>query len=516
MLMRCFISRYVSKSERVVRSSRRMSTERRSLRSLRDEGDRGERVVVSGWIRSLRAQKRVTFANLCDGSTVDPLQIVSGDDRVRKSMATFATGSCVRIEGTLVEQRRKNRSSGERPVFEIVAESCAILGDCDAASYPLQKKYHSLDFLREQLHLRPRSRTIGAVTRVRSEAAHALQTYLRDHEFLQVHTPVLTSNDCEGAGELFEVISGRETSCRGDTGTNDEEGFFGDRGAYLTVSGQLQAEMFACALSRVYAFGPTFRAENSQTRRHLAEFWMLEPEMAFATLEDILDVSEGMVRHCVAHLLERCDDDLAFFEQRLLDDNDDDKRKQNGTAAQEAISLRDMLRSVANEPFRRLTYTEAVDELENAVERGDVAFDYPIRWGLPLQTEHERWLSEMHCEGRAVFVTNYPAACKPFYMRADDEDDDRPTVGAVDLLVPRIGELVGGSEREERYDRLSARMSSDGLLPELDWYLDLRKYGTVRHGGFGLGFERLLMFVTGLENIRDVIAFPRHPGSIKF
>eukprot|EP00940_MAST-03C_sp_MAST-3C-sp2_P002301 g2301.t1 len=417
-------------------------------------------------------------------------------------MAKFTTGTSVTIRGRLVHKKLgKRHESAEDPQFEVVAESCDVVGSCDAADYPLQKKYHSLDFLREHLHLRPRSRTIGAMTRVRSEASFALQSYLRDRDFLQVHTPVLTSNDCEGAGELFAVAPAQTqpTPSRTDKTEKSNGGFFGENDAYLTVSGQLHAEMFACALGRVYTFGPTFRAENSQTRRHLAEFWMLEPEMAFATLDDVVSESEGLVRACLSHLLERCADDLIFFEEQGGDDS--------------VARLTDVVRSVAENSFERMSYTDAV----RALGAAHATFEHSVQWGLPLQTEHERWLTEIHCAGRPVVVTDYPAACKPFYMRRNDCDDAQgQTVAAFDLLVPGIGELVGGSEREERQDVLEQRMRSEHLLPDLQWYLDLRRFGTARHGGFGLGFERLLMFATGMRNIRDVIAIPRYPGFVKY
>lgn len=450
------------------------------------------------------------------------MQIVSGSDDVKDAMSALTTGTSVEFTGRIVRQPIKKRRRGEEeegksggenarpPPFELHADACRVIGSCDGASYPLQKKKHSLAFLREQLHLRPRSRTIGAVTRVRSEASHALQSYLHDANFFQVHTPVLTSNDCEGAGELFTVTSehsdGDDDRRRDES---DEADFFGQRRSYLTVSGQLQAEMFACSMGRVYSFGPTFRAEDSNTSRHLAEFWMLEPEMAFATLDDILELSQGLLRHTIGHLLDRCDDDLAFFEERMMRDDE----------LQHDMPLRRQLDCVASEPFVRMTYTEAVSALTEKHRVDPGCFEYPAVWGKSLQTEHERWLAEEHCAGRPVFVTDYPAECKAFYMRRNGDEDASalgPTVGAVDLLVPRIGELIGGSEREERMSLLESRMSDMGLLPHLQWYLDLRRFGTVRHGGFGLGFERLLMFVTGMTNIRDVISVPRYPGFNKF
>ena len=452
-------------------------------------------VVINGWVRSTRAQKRVTFVNVCDGTSADPLQVVSGCDETRDMMASLTTGTSVEFKGVISEKPNRGNIPTQ---YELHANSCEILGSCDAETYPFQKKFHSLDFLRENLHLRPRTKLIGAVTRLRSEVSFALQKSLRDEGFLQVHTPILTSNDCEGAGELFNVRS------------SDGKDFFGtDVDAYLTVSGQLHAEMFACSLGRAYTFGPTFRAEDSQTSRHLAEFWMLEPEMAFARLEDLLDTSEKMLRDTVRHILACCEDDLHFFETRS---------KEGEEEMEERPDLRSQLYSIEQDTsFVRMTYTEAVQALES---QSSVTFDYPVKWGAALQTEHERWLCETYCNGRPVFVTNYPMSCKPFYMRSDDDDDDivneRTTVGAFDLLLPGIGELIGGSEREERPELLKSRMKEMNLLPQLDWYLDLRKYGTVRHGGFGLGFERLLMYLSGVRNIRDVIAVPRYPGYIKY
>lgn len=427
-------------------------------------------------------------------------------------MDNLHTGCSVQATGTLVPTPVKHNKKGEVIVpkhgaSELLADTVEVIGVCDPDSYPLQKKGHTLDFMREITHLRPRSNTFGAMLRVRNAATQGVHNYFQNNEFIQVHTPILTSNDCEGAGELFRVVSSDSVGGEKDGIKNE---FFGSP-AFLTVSGQLQAEMFACSLSKVYTFGPTFRAENSNTTRHLAEFWMLEPEVAFADLDDVVGLAQGCVQHVVGEVLERCEDDMDFF-SRFVDRG----------ALQRA-------KTTMEAPFARMTYGEALEVLK----KSGASFKHPVNWGCDLATEHERYLAEVHCKG-PVFVTDYPRELKPFYMRLNDHDDGR-TAACVDLLVPGIGELIGGSEREERFDVLRSRMLSEGIILDevegapddhssnqckagtsLNWYLELRKYGSVPHAGWGLGFERLIQYLTGIDNIRDSIPVPRSPGTCTF
>eukprot|EP00793_Prasinoderma_coloniale_P003253 PRCOL_00005888-RA len=459
----------------------------------------GGEVVVRGWVRSVRAQKTRAFVDVNDGSTLGGLQLVVGEGcegwEECAAGGSVATGASVCARGTLVAAR-----GGDGEGVEVAVEELAVVGGADA-SYPLQKKRHTLEFLRGVAHLRPRTNTIGAAARVRSRLALATHEFFGGNGFAYVHTPIVTASDCEGAGEQFAVTTlvpqGGDMSAAPttDSGALDfAEDFFGKQ-SFLTVSGQLNAEAYATALRDVYTFGPTFRAENSNTSRHLAEFWMIEPEMAFADLADDMACAEAYLKHCVASVLEHCAEDLEFF----------DKRIEKG--------LKDKLTKVVEAPFRRISYTEAVDTLQAAVENGH-EFEFPVEWGSDLQSEHERYLSEVVCEGAPAIVYDYPAGIKAFYMRMND---DQKTVAAMDLLVPRVGELIGGSQREERLDVLEERLEAVGLDKEAYWwYLDLRRYGTVPHAGFGLGFERLVCFCTGIENIRDVIPFPRYPGSAQF
>jgi asparaginyl-tRNA synthetase len=391
----------------------------------------------------------------------------------------ISTGTAVKAIGTLVESPAKGQA------VEIQAESIEVLGPADPSSYPLQKKRHSFEFLRSISHLRPRTNALGAVARIRSELNFAIHRFFRDQGFFQVHTPIITTSDCEGAGEMFTVtaLSDKELG-KENPFTQD---FFG-RKAGLTVSGQLQAEIYALSHGRVYTFGPTFRAENSNTSRHLAEFWMLEPEMAFCDLDCDIEIAEALIQDLISTVLANCADDLDLFNRFI------------------SKGLIEKLKIAYQQPFTRMTYSQAIQELEGVKQQ----FEYPVAWGSDLQAEHERFLCE-EVAGRPVIVTDYPKTIKPFYMRQNEDDK---TVAAMDILVPGIGELVGGSQREERLDLLTARMQEDGLdLEEYSWYLDLRRYGSVPHSGFGLGFERLVQFVTGMSNIRDVIPFPRTPGN---
>lgn len=440
----------------------------------------GQMISVCGWVRSVRGQKTFSFIEINDGSTQGNLQVIV------EGTTSLTTGSSICVDGTLVQ------SPGHKQKWELKAQEIALLGTCCAEEYPLQKKRHSFEFLRTIAHLRPRTNTQGAVTRLRSQLAFATHTFFHERGFLYIQTPIITASDAEGAGQQFLVttLDLRQLPRHSDGSVDFAKDFF-HRPAYLTVSGQLNAEAMACALSDVYTFGPTFRAENSNTSRHLAEFWMIEPEMAFCDLQGDLACAESYVKFCIAYILQHSAEDLAFCDQFL------------------EKGLLTRLQHVADTPFACLTYTEAIEILE----KSDRSFEFPIQWGMDLQSEHERFLSEEYCK-RPVFLINYPQKIKAFYMRMNE---DAKTVAAFDLLVPKLGELIGGSQREERLDFLEKRIIGFGLQPEQYWwYCQLRKYGSVPHAGFGLGFERLVQFVSGIENIRDVIAFPRYPGHADF
>ena len=447
-------------------------------RVLESESERSG-VVVAGWVRTRRDAKGFSFLELNDGSCLGALQVVvdegiSGSEDVKRML----TGASVTVTGDLIVSPAKGQQ------WEMRATAVALIGEAPE-DYPLQKKRHSAEFMREIAHLRPRANLYGAVFRVRSRLTQAVHRFFAERDFVNVHTPIITASDCEGAGEMFRVTT--HDPLKG--GGKPEQDFF-EKAAYLTVSGQLEGETFACALSNIYTFGPTFRAENSHTSRHAAEFWMIEPEIAFCDLEGDMDLAEEFVREMVREVVEGMPEDFALFAKFV------DK------------GLEPRLREVMEKPFVRVSYTEAVKILEEC----DESFDYPVAWGENLQSEHERYLTEKHFKA-PVTVYDYPRIIKPFYMR---QNEDGKTVAAMDLLVPGIGELIGGSQREERYDLLKAKMDEEGLSEGYDWYLDLRKYGSVPHAGFGLGFERLVMFVTGVANIRDVIPFPRTPGNCEF
>ena len=449
----------------------------------------GEQVTVRGWIRSKRDSKAgISFLAIHDGSCFDPIQAVVPSElsNYEDEVLHITTGCAVEVTGELVESQGKGQS------LEIQANAVSVIGWVeDAESYPIAKKRHSFEYLRTVAHLRPRTNTFGAITRVRTVLAHAIHDYFFQNGFHWINTPIITASDCEGAGELFRVSTLDLANVpRGEGDAVDfSEDFFGEE-SFLTVSGQLNVEAYCLAMSKVYTFGPTFRAENSNTSRHLAEFWMVEPEIAFADLNQLADLAEDMLKHVFAVVLERCGEDMAFFEQRI------DK-----TAIER-------LRTVVDSHFERIDYSEAVNILENCGE----SFEFPVEWGKDLQSEHERYLAETHV-GRPVVVMNYPKEIKAFYMRLND---DGKTVAAMDVLAPGIGEIIGGSQREERLDVLDARMAEHGLSGQLEWYRDLRRFGTVPHAGFGLGFERLLNYITGMENIRDAIPFPRTPGNAHF
>jgi asparaginyl-tRNA synthetase len=436
-------------------------------------------VTAQGWVRTRRDSKACTFIELNDGSSLKGLQVVADNTLPCAELySRILTGASIRVSGDLVQ------SPGAKQSFELLAKDIVILGESDP-NYPLQKKGHTPEFLRSIAHLRPRTNLLGSVFRVRSRMAFAIHRFFQEQEFFYIHTPIITASDCEGAGEMFRV-----TTIPTGSQAKPETDFFG-KPAYLTVSGQLQGETFACALGKIYTFGPTFRAENSNTTRHAAEFWMIEPEMAFCELEDDMTLAEKNVKYLLKSLFETCGEELEFC-NKFVD---------TGLIAR--------LQHTLEKPFQRLSYTDAVDILLKSGK----AFEYPVEWGLNLQSEHERFLAEEHFQS-PVTVFNYPKTLKPFYMR---QNEDGKTVAAMDVLVPGIGEIIGGSQREERLDLLETAMSAQGLdLESYRWYADLRRYGSVPHAGYGMGFERFLMFATGVANIRDVIPFARTPGHAEF
>jgi asparaginyl-tRNA synthetase len=447
----------------------------------------GDEVTLRGWVRSRRDSKGITFIELNDGSRFKSMQLVLDSGVVPdETLKQVTTGSSIAATGVLVESPAKGQA------VELKVSQLRIYGTADPATYPLQKKGHTLEFLREIGHLRVRSNTFGAAFRVRNALTHAIHTFFQERGFIYVQTPIITTSDCEGAGQMFNVTSLNlgHPPRTADGNLDWQQDFFG-RPAYLTVSGQLEAEIFALAFSKVYTFGPTFRAENSNTPRHLAEFWMIEPEMAFYELEDNMALAEEFLKFTIRYVLEHCREDLEFFNERI-------EKTVLGT-----------LEHVAQSKFGHITYTDAVAELQKSGRH----WEFPVEWGKDLQTEHERFLSEEVFK-KPVIVTDYPKDIKPFYMRVND--DDR-TVRAMDVLVPRVGEIIGGSQREDRYEVLLQRLRESGLDEKAYWwYLDLRRYGSVPHSGFGLGLERMMMYLTGLKNIRDVIPFPRTPGNAEF
>lgn len=445
-----------------------------------------EVVEVFGWVRTRRDSKEFSFLEINDGSCLANLQAIVDEDCTGfGEIHEYTTGSAVRIEGQLVESLGK----GQR--WEVKATSIELIGAAED-SYPLQKKRHSLEYMREIAHLRPRSNLFGAVFRVRSRLAYAIHQFFQDRGFLYVHTPLITASDCEGAGEMFKVTTIDPINPPKDSvGAVDYGKDFFERPTYMTVSGQLEAEIFALSHGSVYTFGPTFRAENSNTSRHASEFWMIEPEMAFCDLDGDMDLAETFIKYLITDIRQHCAEDLDFFGKFV------DK------------GLNERLQFVVERSFERISYTDAVELLS----KSGMKFDYPVEYGSNLQSEHERYLTETHFK-RPVTVYNYPREIKPFYMR---QNDDEKTVAAMDVLVPGIGEIIGGSQREERLDRLDAAMSHHELSKDdYWWYRDLRKYGSAPHAGFGLGFERMLMFITGVANIRDVIPFARTPGNAEF
>ena len=445
-------------------------------------------VTVKGWVRSKRDSKAgVSFVAVHDGSSFDPIQVVVSEDldNYRDEVLALSTGCAVIVTGQLAASEGRGQS------VEIQAGAVETVGLVDdPETYPIAKKRHTFEYLRTVAHLRPRTNTYGAITRVRTTLANAIHNYFFERGFHWINTPLITASDCEGAGELFRVSTLDLVNLPVNDGQVDfSEDFFGTE-SFLTVSGQLNVEAYCLAMSRVYTFGPTFRAENSNTSRHLAEFWMVEPEIAFANLDDNADLAEDLLTNVLSRVLDEREDDMAFFEQRI------------------EKTVIERLRAIIDNRFERMEYAEAIDILKASGEK----FEFPVEWGLDLQSEHERYLTEKHV-GRPVVVMNYPAEIKAFYMRLND---DEKTVAAMDVLAPGIGEIAGGSQREERLDVLDARIRDEAMKKELWWYRDLRRYGTVPHAGFGLGFERLLTYVTGMENIRDCIPFPRTPGNVSF
>lgn len=460
-------------------------------------------VVAKGWVRSFRSNQ---FIALNDGSTLENIQCVVDFEKLPSNLLKrITTGAAIAVKGVLVE------SQGAGQNYEIQVEDIQVLGDCDINAYPIQLKNRpSLELLRENAHLRIRTNTFGAIMRVRSVLSFAVHQYFQENGFFYVNTPVITGSDAEGAGEMFQVTSlDLKNPPKTENGKIDySEDFFGKE-TNLTVSGQLEAEAYAMALGKVYTFGPTFRAENSNTSRHLAEFWMIEPEVAFNDLDANMDLAEDFIKYVVKYTLDRCQTDLKFLEQRLSDEE-----KQKPQAERSGMTLTEKLNFVLNNNFKRVSYTEAVDILKNSKPNKNKKFKYPIdQWGIDLQSEHERFLVEKHFKC-PVILFDYPADIKAFYMRLNE---DQKTVRAMDILFPGIGEIVGGSQREERYDVLVEKMKALNIPEEeMWWYLDTRRFGSAIHSGFGLGFERLVLFVTGMTNIRDVIPFPRTPKSAEF
>ncbi len=480
-------------------------TKRTKIIKALTDAEVGQEVTVKGWVRTKRASKNVAFVALNDGSTIHNLQIVVSPEQFDEELISkITTGACISATGKLVE------SLGSGQSVELEAASIEIYGEADPEKYPLQPKKHSLEFLREIAHLRPRTNTFAAILRIRHAMIFAVHKFFHDKGFVNIHTPIITGSDAEGAGETFRVTTlDPKSPPLTEEGAVDYKQDFFEREANLTVSGQLEGELVAMALSEIYTFGPTFRAENSNTSRHLSEFWMIEPEMAFYDIDDNMDLGEEMLQYLVNYALDHCADDLAFLEKRALDEE-----KNKPQTERNEMSLIERLKFVVENDFERITYTEAIDILRNSKPNKKKKFSYLIEeWGADLQSEHERFLVEKHFK-KPVILYNYPKEIKSFYMR---QNEDGKTVGAMDILFPGIGEIVGGSQREERHDVLLARMREMNMpAEEMWWYLDTRRFGTAPHSGFGLGFERMIQFITGMGNIRDVIPFPRTPGNCEF
>ncbi len=478
--------------------------QRTKVADLLRSNDIGKTFMVKGWVRTRRGNKQVNFVALNDGSGIHNLQIVVDMSQFDEALVRrITTGAAISVEGELLE------SQGAGQSVELQAKNIEILGDSDPEKYPLQPKKHSLEFLREIAHLRFRTNTFGAIARVRNAMIFAVHDFFNKKGFYNIHTPIITASDAEGAGEMFQVttLDMNNIPRTGDGKIVYSKDFFG-KPTNLTVSGQLEGELAALAMSEIYTFGPTFRAENSNTTRHLSEFWMIEPEMAFYELTDNMDLAEEFLKYLIRYALDNCMDDLRFLSQRL------EQEEKGKKEADKSMELIEKLKFVLANEFVRLTYSEAIDVLENSKPNKKGKFHYPVKgFGTDLQSEHERYLVEKHFN-KPVILTDYPKEIKAFYMKLND---DNKTVRAMDVLFPQIGEIIGGSQREENYEKLTARMAEMNIPEEeMWWFLDTRRYGSVPHSGFGLGFERLMLFVTGMTNIRDVIPFPRAPKSAEF
>ena len=475
------------------------------IKTILEQGLIGQELTLMGWVRTKRSNKNVSFIALNDGSIITNYQVVADPNVISEDvLKKCSTGACLKITGTVIASQGAGQQS------ELNATRIEVLGESDPEKYPLQPKKHSLEFLREIAHLRMRTNTFSAVFRVRHALAYAVHTYFNTKGFFYIHTPIITASDAEGAGETFKVTTlNLSNPPKTEDGKIDYSQDFFEKETNLTVSGQLEGELAAMALAEVYTFGPTFRAENSNTTRHLAEFWMIEPEMAFYDAEDNQNLAEDFLKYVIRYALDHCAEDLAFLDQRAAEEEQTKPTEQRAE-----LGLLDKLKFVIENDFVRLTYTEAIDILRNSNHNKKKKFSYLIEeWGTDLQSEHERYLVEKHFK-KPVILTDYPKGIKAFYMR---QNEDGKTVAAMDILFPGIGEIVGGSQREERLDKLSQRMEEMHIpTEELSWYLDTRRFGATPHAGFGLGFERMVLFVTGMGNIRDVIAFPRTPGNAEF
>lgn len=464
----------------------------------------GQEVLVKGWVRTARDNKNVIFINLNDGSTINNIQIVAEPENISKeTLSLIKTGACLGVSGTVVE------SAGAGQSIELKLKTIDIYGPADPEQYPLQPKEHSLEFLREIAHLRMRTSTFSAVMRIRHAMAFAVHKFFNDRGFFYLHTPIITGSDAEGAGAMFKVttLDLKNTPLTPEGAIDYSEDFFGKE-TNLTVSGQLEGELGAMALGQIYTFGPTFRAENSNTTRHLAEFWMIEPEVAFNELEDNMDLAEDFLKYLIQYALENCKDDLDFLNKRFVKENEKKKQEER-----DDLNLIEKLQFVVDNKFERLPYTEAIKVLLDSNYYKKKKFKYPVEWGVDLQSEHERYLVEKHFK-KPVILTDYPTEIKAFYMK---QSEDGKTVRAMDVLFPGIGEIIGGSQREDNLEKLMNRAHAVGIHEkDIWWYLETRKYGNAPHAGFGLGFERLILFVTGMGNIRDVIPFPRAPKTAEF
>ena len=476
---------------------------REKVKEILKNGKPGDKSLVKGWVRTKRASKNVTFININDGSAISSIQVVADTDKFGEQLLkTVNTGTALAVEGTLPE------SQGSGQSLELTAEKIEVLGLADPDKFPIQPKKHTLEFLRENAHLRFRTNTFGAIFRIRHAMAFAIHKYFNEKGFYYLHTPIITASDAEGAGQMFRVtVLDPVNPPLQDNGHVDYSKDFFGRPTNLTVSGQLEGELGALALGEIYTFGPTFRAENSNTTRHLSEFWMIEPEMAFYDLTDNMDLAEEFLKYLIKYALENCRDDLHFLADRLANEEKEKPKDQR------SMDLIEKLEFVVNSKFIRNTYTEAINILKNSKPYKKNKFQFPVEWGIDLQSEHERYLVERHFKC-PVILTDYPKEIKAFYMK---QNDDNKTVKAMDVLFPQIGEIIGGSQREEDLERLKSRMKEmDIPTEEMWWYLDTRRFGSVVHSGFGLGFERFVQFTTGMGNIRDVIAFPRTPKNAEF